>query len=213
VIYPTVLSPIGPREVTGAFGQANVDLDVIDVQIGPRLEVGECFLLQFFGGLRLAYIHMKFNAYYTGGDAGGFDENLNFTGTRYFNETRFRGLGLRLGGEGTWKVCEYGTLFARGSTSLLSGRFSDSHFEDNAGVPFVNVAEKWEQVVPVLELAAGITCQFREDMRLAVGYEFSHWFGMVDSSDFVDDVAVGKLSRRTSDLSFEGLFVQLAVSF
>jgi hypothetical protein len=216
VIYPTVLSPIGPREVTGAFAQANVDLDIVDVQFGPRLAIGECVAFQVYGGLRSGHINMKYNAYYTGGDAGGIDANFNFTGTRYFDEVRFRGLGLRLGGEGTYKVCEYATVFLRGSTSILSGRFSESHMEDNGTAiltQLVNVAEKWEQLVPVVELGIGVTYQFREDMRLALGYEFSHWFGMVDSADFVDDVAVGKLTRRTSDLTFEGLFLQLAVSF
>lgn len=216
VIYPTVLSPIGPREVTGAFAQANVDLDIVDLQIGPRLAVGECFLLQFYGGLRTAHIHTKFNAFYTGRDAGNIDENFTFLGTRYFDDARFRGLGLRLGGEGSYRFAEYCTVFMRGSTSLLSGRFSESHMEDNGNAilfPQVNVAEKWEQLVPVVDLAVGVTYQFREDMRLALGYEFAHWFGLTDSSDFVDDVAVGKLGRRTSDLTFEGLFLQLAVSF
>jgi len=213
VIYPTVLSPVGPREVTGAFAQANVDLDLVDLQLGPRLAVGECVLLQFFGGLRSGHVNMKYNAYYTGGDTGGYDANLAFTGTRSFNEVRFRGLGLRLGGEGTWKVAEYTTLFVRGSTSILSGRFSESLIQDEAGAVFVNVAEKWEQLVPVLELALGASYQFREDMRISLGYEFSHWFGMVDSVDFVDDVAVGKTGRRQSGLTFEGLFVQLAITF
>ncbi|MCS6975663.1 MAG: Lpg1974 family pore-forming outer membrane protein [Gemmatales bacterium] len=213
VIYPTVLSPVGPRQVTGAFAQANVDLDVVDLQFGPRLTVGELFLLSLFGGVRLGQVKMRHNAFYTGGDTGGFDEFLSFTGTRSFDEVRFRGLGIRVGGEGAWRCAEYTDVFARGSLAILSGRFSESLLQDDAGQPFVNLAEKWEQLVPVLELALGVSYEFREDMRVAIGYEFSHWFGLVDSVDLSDDVAVGKTMRRRSDLTFEGLFVQLAIFF
>lgn len=213
VIHATLLSPVGPRQVTGAFSQANVDLDVVDIQFGPRLTVGEEFLINFFGGIRLGQIKMRQNAFFTGGDTGGFDEFLNFSGSRSFNELRFRGLGVRLGSEGSWRCAEYTHLFARGGLSILSGRFSESLLQDEAGEPFVNLAEKWEQLVPVLETAVGISYEFREDMRIAVGYEFSYWLGLVDSVDLSDDVAVGKTSRRRSDLTFEGLFVQLAVFF
>ncbi len=213
VVHATLLSPVGPRQVTGAFSQANVDLDVVDIQFGPRLTVGDDFLINFFGGIRLGQIKMRQNAFYTGGDTGGFDEFLSFSGSRSLGELRFRGLGIRVGTEGAWRCAEYTHLFARGSLSLLSGRYSESLLQDEAGEPFVNLAEKWEQVVPVLETAVGISYEFREDMRLAVGYEFSHWLGLVDSVHLSDDVAVGKTSRRRSDLTFEGLFVQLAIFF
>lgn len=213
VIHATLLAPVGPRQVSGAFAQANVDLDLVDLQFGPRLAVGETVLIHFFGGLRAGQVKMRHNAFYTGGDTGGFDELLSFSGARSFNEVRFRGLGLRVGSEGAWKFAEYTSVFARGGVSLLSGRFSEELLQDDAGQPLVQLAEKWEQVVPILELAVGMSYEFREDMRLTLGYEFSHWFGLADSVDLSDDVAVGKTTRRQSDLTFEGLFVQLAIAF
>ena len=213
VIYATLLAPLGPREVTGAFAQANVDLDVIDLQIGPRLAVAESLLLQLWAGVRSAHINMRCNALYTGGDTGGFDELLTFTGARSFQETHYRGLGLRVGGQGTWKIAPYTRLFARSSVSLLSGRFSESLLQDDGGLTLVNLAEKWQQVTPVLELGLGLAYEVREDLHLSVGYELAHWFGLADSVDLSDDVAVGKTSRRQSDLTFEGLFVQVAILF
>ena len=42
---------------------------------------------------------------------------------------------------------------------------------------------------------------------------WSDWFGMVDSLDFPDSSNIGKVGRRTSDLSLEGLAVQLGLVF
>jgi hypothetical protein len=46
-----------------------------------------------------------------------------------------------------------------------------------------------------------------------VGYEVTHWFGLIDQPRFTDDVARGKFVSRPADLSLEGLFIQVGLAF
>jgi hypothetical protein len=100
-------------------------------------------------------------------------------------------------------------LYGRAAASLVLGDFK-SHLAEinNAGTTvLVDVTDRFEKVVPVLELGFGVTYQVR-NFRLSAGYEFTNWFGLADLPDFVDDVHQGKLARRVSDLSIDGLVVR-----
>ena len=70
-----------------------------------------------------------------------------------------------------------------------------------------DVTERFDKVVPVLELGFGVTWQYRS-FRLSLGYEYTNWFGLSDLPDFVDDFHQGKLVRRLSDLSIDGLMLR-----
>ena len=41
----------------------------------------------------------------------------------------------------------------------------------------------------------------------------SHWFGLFERPMFVDDLAEAKFVRQTSNLSLDGLFLQLGLAF
>ena len=49
--------------------------------------------------------------------------------------------------------------------------------------------------------------------KLSVGYEFSTWFDMVDSIDFVDDAHPAKMGRKTGNLSFDGVVFRSELAF
>jgi hypothetical protein len=126
----------------------------------------------------------------------------------------FRGGGLTAGGRGFLRVWNNLGVYGSGRVSLLEGRFHSFLNETtaNGAVNVVDVNERYYQVVPVLDLAAGIAWQ-GEHWRLSVGYELSNWFSMVNSPDFVSPTNIGKVSRRTSDLSLEVLAVQVGLLF
>ena len=71
----------------------------------------------------------------------------------------------------------------------------------------MDVTDRFDKVVPVLELGFGVTYQLRS-FRLTAGYEFTNWYGLSNLPDFADDVHAGKLVRRISDLSIDGLAVR-----
>jgi hypothetical protein len=76
-------------------------------------------------------------------------------------------------------------------------------------VTVVNVNENFYQIVPVTDLSAGVAWQ-GDHFRLRVGYELVNWYNMVNSPDFPTEANIGKIERRTSDLTLESLAVQLA---
>ena len=121
---------------------------------------------------------------------------------------------MTAGAEGTWNFWHGLGLYGRGRLGLLAGTFNSNLAETtNSGqTVIVNVSDNHYDVVPVAELGAGL-CWQNEHWRFKVGYEIANWFNMVDSIDFPDGNSVGHITRRTSDLSLDGLAVELGVVF
>ena len=104
--------------------------------------------------------------------------------------------------------------YGRFTGSLLSGQFRNflTEANNNGVTPIVDVREKYYQVVPVTELGLGVAWQ-GEHVRFSVGYELQNWFDMVNSPTFPSPSNIGLPVRRFSDLSLEGLAVQVGVIF
>jgi hypothetical protein len=116
---------------------------------------------------------------------------------------RFEGFGLRAGGEADYKVFEHLSVYGKGAVSMMTAKFHSDLSETANGQPVVNVSEKYNKVIPVLEMGAGLSYWFG-NLRLSAGYEIVNWFGGFEGIDFADDVAPGKFNRRSGDLSFDG---------
>jgi hypothetical protein len=203
-IYTTMTSPGGNvSEATSAIGDVRLNYNVGDLEIGRRLDFGETFGLRLFAGSRLGFINQHVSATYNGRDA-------NFDGI--FTRVDFSGAGVRIGAEGVCKVGGGFTMYARAAGSLLEGRYEVSESETNGPATLLNVADKFERVVPVTELGLGVGWE-RNNVRLRIGYEMTNWGSLVDRVDFVDDVHRGKLVHNLSDLSLSGLTLQLAFGF
>src|SRR5207247_2270762 len=134
--------------------------------------VGECFTVKFFGGGRLAFIDQRFDVVYGGGSLGTTSVLVN-------SPVYFRGAGLTAGAEGTWKVWHGLGLYSGARFGLVSGKFRQNLTEsmNNGSPPIVDVTEKYNNVIPTLELTAGV-CWQNEHWRFAVGYELANWFNM-----------------------------------
>jgi hypothetical protein len=194
-------------QVGSAIASNNLDINVLDLDISHRIKVSDTFNVNVFGGGRFAWINQQFSATYNGGPDNATNDNVS-------SPVYFNGAGLTFGTEGQWSLYHGLGLYARARGSLLSGQFRNYLTEtaNNGSVAIVNVNEKHEQVVPVAELGVGLNyCS--EHWHLSIGYELSNWFGMVDSLDFPDSSNIGKVGRRTSDLSLEGLAIQLGLAF
>jgi hypothetical protein len=206
-LFATLTRAGSVDDVAAASAFTSLNYNVIDLDATRIFYSSDSCRLQVFGGGRFAWIDQKLDATYSGGSSGPF--NTTVTSPVFFN-----GGGLSLGGEGVWQVWHNVGLYGRGRFSLLSGRFRNFLTETtaNGAVGVVNVQETNYQIVPVAELGAGVTWQ-GEHWRLSVGYELANWFSMVNSPDFTSPTNIGKLSRRTSDLTLEGLAVQLGFLF
>jgi hypothetical protein len=206
-LYATLTRAGSYDQVDTAAAATNIDYNVIDIDLSHRIKVSDTFNLTVFGGGRFAWINQEFSAVYNGGPDHATNDMV--TTPVYFN-----GAGLTAGCQGEWNVWHGLGFYARARASLLAGQFRNFTTEtaNNNSVVIVDVNEKYDQIVPVAEMGMGLNyCS--DHWHLSVGYELANWFSMVNSIDFPDSSNIGKVGRRTSDLSIEGLAVQLGLAF
>ena len=194
-------------QVSSAFAATSLNYNVIDVEASKHTALSQTLDLNMSGGVRVAWIDQTLGAIYNGGPSGAVNATVD-------TPVYFYGAGLTLGAEAEWKIYRGFGIYGQARGSLLSGQFRNFFTETNNGgqTPIVNVNETYHQIVPVLEMGAGLSFQ-TEHFNVRVGYDLANWFGMVNSLDFPSGTDVGLLERRTSDLMLEGLSVKLGIVF
>jgi hypothetical protein len=206
-LYATLTSGNSFDQVGTAVAATTFDFNVLDIELSRRVKVCDSFTMNFFGGGRFAWINQGLTATYNGGPDAATNDHVS-------SPVDFNGVGLTAGAEGQWSVWHGVGVYARARGSLLTGQFRDSFTEttNNGSVVIANVSEKVDQVVPVAELAMGVNyCS--DHWHLSIGYEIQDWMNMVNSPEFPATGSFGKVQRRTSDLTLEGLAVQLGLAF
>ena len=200
-LFATMTHPGTVDQVNSAFANTSFNYNLFDFELARTFKLADCFALWVFGGSRSARIDQNFNVLYDGNTA-----NKDFVAS----QVRFNGTGARLGGEAIWHPGDGWGLYGRAAASLVLGDFKTQLSEvNNAGATvLVDVTDRFQKVVPVLDLGFGITHQYR-GWRITAGYEYTNWFGLADLPDFVDDFHQGKFTRRVSDVSIDGLVVRV----
>jgi hypothetical protein len=194
-------------DVASASGFSSLNYNVLDLDATWLWHPGKRWEVEVFGGARFAWINQQLHALYNGGTAGAVDAVVS-------SPVYFTGAGLTAGGRGFWRIWNDLGVYGTGRLSLLSGRFRNFLNETNGDgqVTVVDVHEQFRQVVPVAEVGAGLAWQ-SSHLCVSMGYELTDWFHMVDSPDFATGLNIGKVSRRTSDLTLEGLAIKVAILF
>jgi hypothetical protein len=205
-VYATLTRGGTFDQVATATATANLNYNAIDVEASKFAALSDTLGLNVFGGARVAWIDQKFSATYNGGPLGAANATVD---TPVF----FEGAGLTFGAEATWKIYRGLGLYGRARGSLLSGRFRNflTETNNNGQNLLVDVRERYYQLVPVMELGAGVSFE-TEHLYVGAGYDVANWFNMVNSLDF-PSTNIGKPERRTSGLMLEGLSVQVGVIF
>ena len=205
VIFPTLTKPGLTNTANYASSSAGLTYNSYDLLLGKRFAVDEHLALRLFGGLRFATLQQNFNAFYEGIDARSAAVTAN---------SKFQGVGPIFGGEAVWAGWRGFHLFAKASGGLLTGMSDNPLIESNntGNTLYANTANDIRKVVPVASVGVGAGWQYRT-VSLRVGYEITNYFGVIDQPRFTDDVGLGKITTRSSDLSLEGLFVQFGLTF
>jgi hypothetical protein len=188
-----------------ASGSQNLTYNVYDADTLRRIAGDDCFVLKIGFGARYTTIDQNQGAFYNG---------FNANGTNVANRMTFDGGGVTLAGQGQYTMPWGLSFFGRAKAGLVVGEIRNSLREtDNNGATVnANISDNFYTTIPVLELGTGVAWEFR-NFRIAAGYEMTNWFGLNNSPTFINDFAEGKLGRRQSDLSLEGLFVQMGLTF
>lgn len=194
-VFPTLTHPALVTQVAEARASSSVNVNLVDVEFGRRAQVSEAVGLRLFVGARYANVDQTFQAAYSGGDVGR-DE--------VWRRLSFDGGGARAGGEVGLRLTEGMGVYARGSTSLLAGQVRAGLAEFGNGVRVVDVTQRADRLIPVLDLGLGVSYQ-QERLRLAVGYDFQAWLNMAEAFTFVDDAHPAKFAVQSGTLGFDGV--------
>jgi len=128
--------------------------------------------------------------------------------------SRFHGFGPVLGLESVVAWPRGFHLYVRGNVGLISGRDEESRRETNDGgrTLYADTPYSLRKVVPTVGMGVGGGFQYRT-FSFRAGYEVTHWFGLTDRPRFTSDSTQGSLIPRTGNLSLDGLFLQLGMTF
>ena len=204
-LYATLTRAGLNDEADSALATGGLDYNVYDAVLGRRIVLDDRASIRLFGGIRFASIRQSFSAYYNGGDA-------NFGHVEADNG--YDGFGAVLGGEMNWNM-RYGfSLYARGDAALMTGKLTNPFLETNNGgqTLYAQLDDTTRAVIPVAGVAIGAGWQ-HDNFSIHAGYEFTNWFGLIQTPRFTGELSEGKFTIRSGDLSLEGFFVQVAYSF
>lgn len=205
VLYPSLTRPGLIDRVSTASITGGLDYSVFDLDVGRTWEVDSQMTLRTFGGVRFASIDLDQTASYDGIHASMAQVN---------NRSAFDGVGPTAGLEARWTLTPAIAVFGNARGGLLFGDFAGSTRETNGGGLAVNsdIADEYSGVTPFASVALGGSYTWRT-LTFAAGYEITHYFNAVTRPVLTDDFAEGKVLRRRSDLSFDGVFFRLGIAY
>lgn len=205
-VTPTLTHPLGMRDVDGGLGSARHTSNVLDVLWTRRIHSADCFDVWLLAGPRAAWLRRGFDLDYTGGDAGPL-------GTADHNQS-FRGFGLCGGFDLEWKLGGGWSVEAGSKLSLLKSRNRMSVLETSlrGQALLADANDARSGITPMFDMNAGLKYAVGA-WNVAAGYQMQQWFSVSELLTFNDDVHVGSLDRRRGDLSLDGLYLRLGVSF
>jgi hypothetical protein len=198
--------PFGAAGYTSVTASANMTYDVNDIDFGRWVVYGDGLAVRYFGGVRWAMTTESISEAFS--PAFAFPGSGAPTDT-YGNYSSMDALGIRAGAECHWHILNTGlSLFGRGATSVLLGKFDNSEtILDNQG-NMVSVANEDLHAVVVLEAAAGVEWQVN-NWEIAAGYELAAWLNQAS----IQDAVVFNPSNSYGTMLLDGLFVRLAYNY
>lgn len=201
-------------EVDFASQSLDIDYNTYDLEIGRYLNLNcDRTRLKVFSGLRFADIDQSSWINY---------QDLEGATTRISDTVETIGMnawGLRSGFEANRALGRRFSVFTRASASILYAEFTATRSDVQQGFGSAGVRSVSNDIdgfVPVTDLSAGGRFQ-RGNLCLALGYDVSHWFNMVQGTDaiFQEDID-GNTNGYRNDrglLSFDGVMAEVSYRY
>jgi hypothetical protein len=196
--WATRSHPEQNEEAATALGLGSFDCQVLDLEVGHELCLNRHTGLRLFGGLRWANIDQHLLIRYDGRD---FDNAV------VNQPVSMDAIGIRLGADGRWHFAHGWSVFGRAAGAVTYGQFHTQKLETNfsGADTIVNVVDNYDQAVPVLEAALGVSWRYR-CLEIAAGYEIVSWFNLADRSLFPDSTHEGLYTPVSTDVLLDGFF-------
>lgn len=186
----------------------DLNYDEIDLVVGYDYELGRCFKLVPYAGLRAARIDQKVRSGdFHSSSSSSFSLSSSDLITFHHHKQKFSGLGPVLGVEGVWDIgCGF-SAYANGSVSWLYGKFNIRFIDDEEfalGENHCKLRKHLDAVVTAADAGFGVrwkTC-FCGNMELYLQLGFEHHI-------YYEYNRIG----CCGDLSLDGLNFTAAIGF
>ena len=196
-----------------------LQLNLVDIELGRNFWTSKYLAIRPFVGIRIAYLEQDWNIQHKG---GVWSERTAAILQPAFNnevgiDNDFKGVGLRAGLDTTWNFGCGWALYGNWAASIVYGRFSIDHDEENrrASDPHekIKVAE-WEESFrasrAMLDLALGIQwstmfCDCQYGFMIALGWEHHLFF---DQNQMWRVVRIGDTAFASPNNSGENVYHQ-----
>jgi hypothetical protein len=194
----TYLRPHG-RNVDFGERDFEIDYNVVDLQVLRSIHLNESLRLSVFGGVRWIDLEQSHAQLFQ-----NYVNNVVVSTTRDSMTDKTQGVGLRTGASASWQCWRKLSFFGRGACALLSQESTRTYSYEST----VDTDSSTDGL-PILENAVGVAWDYRR-LQIKSGYEMATWFN-------VTDVGVmhpySGLENQTRTLTFDGLFIELAMRF
>lgn len=199
--------------LTAASSEFGVDYNVLTLEVHHSLDIaGERGAIKPLAGLVMHFLDQRFKTVYT--------KSTNLTATIKENLDA-TGYGVLVGFEGTYEICGAFGFLSRFVTGLAITDFTNKWLSQvNAGgslSTYVDVKKSFWLIIPNWEVQLGLTYDlsdcFCSDWNLVFGYEMRNYCCMPDFIHWVDDNAIGNMTRNGSNIGFDGIFLRIIGTF
>ena len=203
-LFATRSHPDGNEEGDTASALGSLDFKVFDLEASRQLIDGPFASLSVFGGVRWTEI--------ASGNTFRFD-GRDFVNALIQEDLTVQGAGLQFGTECSWKWAHGFAIVGKASAGLMKAKFETARTETNVNDVFVLVDsyDEFDQVLPNIELAAGLRWQFGP-VSVGCNYEVVNWFNAYDRGMFIDDIHEASYGPFSSDILLDGLSVTFSYS-
>lgn len=198
-----IIAPLGSGIVGHAAekmsGDWRLKTNLLDLEIGKELCITSNFNLKPHIGLRGGWFHFKFNEHFLGrwdsfihDDLMENDIKIYLGNTSTLSCFNYRGIGLKIGTDSTWRIYDSFSILAKFSGSFLSGKYhikkSSNGFSpdplNDEGPALVGInqiiKDQFWSIRTNIEGYIGLmwktpVCNCYQ-LALSIGYDFSQWF-------------------------------------
>jgi hypothetical protein len=211
-LFSTLTVPFQNDRADTAAASANLEFATTDLDVGYRFRIGKGLETRLFAGWRFGNLERDMAATYNG---------QSFRNAEVRISDDFNGSGPRVGAELRVPLGSGLSLFGRGAASILFGKSSTRFVETNVdGTDLIaDLGRDVSQTVPVLDMALGVDLTMplnaakTSSLSVSAGYEYQHWFNVVNNIRFVNASNPGAFTDNQGDLSLQGFFLKAGLSF
>ena len=199
-LFATRSHPDINRRAGIATADASFDMRVLDLEVRNSVELGERATMALFGSFRWADIDQAFHVFY--------DEIEFPIGGDVTSLLQTQAFGVRIGADGKWSLTPHLYLVGTAETSILFSDNALSLTETEGTTTILNLADSYEQALPVLGTRVGGGYSGKS-LSVEAGYEMQAWFDLGDRMSFLDDQHLGVFAHSNHNVLMDGFYLRL----